>query len=251
MNGLEVIKPNIFGKEVKCGVVEANFSEKSPNGVSFKSSDFYLEDEVINNKKKLSDFLGGFDIIFQEQTHSDIIKVIDTDEFKSKKDSESIIINIGNSDAMITNFNNIILSVYVADCGGVLIYDKVKRCIAAVHSGWQGSKKNIVGKTIMKMENEYGSKAKDLLVYLSPCASVDKFEVGEEFTEYFPKSIRKSNGKLYFNNKKEIKSQLLEKGVLEKNIEISNLCTISNKKLHSFRRDKEKSGRMAVFIGLA
>jgi len=251
MSKYDIIIPKLFGNEVVCGVVEANYSENNTKGISFKTSDYYSLDEVGRNIRKIIDLYPGYKFIFQEQTHSDMIKVINEDEIEdSFVEGENSII-IGNSDAMITDLDNVILSVYVADCGGVLIYEKVNRCIAAVHSGWQGSLKNIVGKTIIRMGEEYGSRAKDLLVYLSPCASVDNFEVGDEFKEYFPKSVREFNGKLYFNNKKEIKLQLLEKGVIDKNIEISSLCTISNKNLHSFRRDKEKSGRMAVFIGKA
>ena len=37
-------------------------------------------------------------------------------------------------------------------------------------------------------------------------------------------------------------------GVLEANIEVSAECTMSSYELHSFRRDKEKSGRMSAFI---
>ncbi|MGB9911954.1 MAG: polyphenol oxidase family protein, partial [Candidatus Kapaibacteriota bacterium] len=92
---------------------------------------------------------------------------------------------------------------------------------------------------------------RNLLVYISPLASGKRYEVGEDVAKLFPLStIPTPNGKYFFDNRKEIIYQLKETGVEEKNIEYSPLCTISNTNLHSYRRDKEKSGRMAAFIGL-
>ncbi|MCK5742328.1 MAG: polyphenol oxidase family protein, partial [Chlorobi bacterium] len=90
----------------------------------------------------------------------------------------------------------------------------------------------------------------DLKVYLSPCASVKKYETGQEFKEYFPDSVIQSGEKYYFDNHKEIKNQLIQSGINADNIEVSDVCTISDTDYHSFRRDGNKSGRMSAFIGI-
>jgi copper oxidase (laccase) domain-containing protein len=46
-----------------------------------------------------------------------------------------------------------------------------------------------------------------------------------------------------------IKRQLLDAGLQEENISVDTGCTMSDESYHSFRRDKERSGRMLAFIG--
>ena len=47
-------------------------------------------------------------------------------------------------DGFVTNVVGIPLMVRFADCQGILMFDPIKRVIAAVHSGWRGNAKNIV-----------------------------------------------------------------------------------------------------------
>ena len=92
-------------------------------------------------------------------------------------------------------------------------------------------------KAINILKINFNSNRKDLLVYLSPSASGDRYEVGWEVSQHFPKSIKKSNNEKYlFDNRNEIKLQLLECGVPEQNIEVSAVCTISDFDYHSFRK---------------
>ncbi len=88
-------------------------------------------------------------------------------------------------------------------------------------------------------------------IYISPAAGGNVYEIGEEVAKFFPRSIKPTtNGKYLFDNKHEIYLQLTDAGANSDNIEISQECTISNPNLHSYRRDKEKSGRMSAFISM-
>ena len=80
--------------------------------------------------------LKDFKIITPKQTHSDI--VIDISD--KAEDPEC--------DAIIFNSNNIIGSINVADCVPVCIYDIDKETVSLTHSGWKGTTKKIVIKTI-------------------------------------------------------------------------------------------------------
>ena len=42
-------------------------------------------------------------------------------------------------DAFVTNLPGVAIGVRTADCVPVLIYDSVKRVVAAVHAGWKGT----------------------------------------------------------------------------------------------------------------
>lgn len=238
---LKIIVPRIFpANEVIAGLTERN-QHIFPNGLSFAPTEYFDQDIVLKHRKLLAEtlHLAPKDFAFLKQTHSDVVHIVNED-YQTKE-----------GDALVTSLKEKILVVKVADCAGVLLYDPVGKVVAAVHSGWRGSSKKIIQKAISSMEIYFESKPEDVLVWVSPLASVEKYEVGEEVARLFPKTtFRDRNGTYYFDNRKEIQNQLLEAGILDRNIEISFECTISNINLHSYRRDKEKSGRMACFIGI-
>lgn len=241
MKELDILKPNIFPDDrIISGVTKRN-TALFPNKGFTLSHNGITNSEFKRNLQIFSDFLGVqvSDIRFNHQIHSDKIVIADHD-FK-----------IEQADALITNRQNIVIYVKIADCAGILIYEPTAECVAAIHSGWKGTKLNIAGKTIKELQKQYNAKPSNMLVYISPMASAKNYEVGREFFDYFPKDVLyENNNKLFYDNLKMIISQLVAAGIKSENIEYSVLCTIDNNDLHSFRRDKENSGRMAVYIGL-
>jgi YfiH family protein len=239
---IEYIKPEIFPDErILSGVTKKNLHLFQPFGFSISSAEILQFDET---EKNLELFSAQFSISrdrikMKKQIHSDIIEIADFDTDTSE------------ADGLITNLKGLMILVKVADCAGVLLYDKAKNAIGAIHSGWRGTQQQIVKKAIDLMKTKYSSNSNDILAFISPCASGDVYEVGEEVAVHFPESVQKQkNGKYLFDNKNEIRLQLLSSGLIHENIEISDICTIQNQDYHSFRRDKEKSGRMAAFIML-
>ncbi len=170
------------------------------------------------------------------------------------------------SDALITNTQGLNLLVSVADCLPVLIYDKAKSVIACIHSGWRGTQKGIVPSALEKMKSEFGSDPRDMKVYTGPCISREHVEVGGEVAELFegkyvyphpqPFSQRERGAsaheeKFFIDLRQVVTDQLLSCGVKKENIERTGLCTFGEKDyLHSYRRDRDKSGRMFALIGI-
>lgn len=236
---LDIIKSKIFPENVTAGIATGY------NGKQVSYSFFNTNSNLYNveySRKELelyfSDYFDSF--FYQKQIHSDIVLDIDSINPQDKLES----------DAVITNNPGFLLNISVADCQAVLIYDKINKIVAAVHSGWKGTHLKITEKTINKLISDYGSNPKNLLLFLPPSASAENYVVGEEFLDYFPNSIIKRNDIFYFDNKNEIINQLLNCGCLKENIESINECTIANKGYHSYRRDKNESGRMSAFIGI-
>ena len=239
MKEIEIIKPKIFPINIVAGITTRSLDNYPDLGFTINLHSSIDESVLLENRSILAKQIGvnADKMLFQKQTHSDIVEVKDFDK------------SFYESDAMIIKENGIILNVSIADCAAILIYDTENKAIAAVHSGWKGSSQNIVEKTITMMSFEYGTKPSNLVVYISPTAGGDNYEVGEEVASLFEYGITKlQNGKYLLDNKITIQNQLLNLGVRQNNIEISELCTISDKRLHSFRRDKENSGRMCAFI---
>ena len=58
-------------------------------------------------------------------------------------------------DAMITNKQNIAISVLTADCAPILIIEKKQKFIGAIHAGWKGAFKGIVKKTIQLLKKKW------------------------------------------------------------------------------------------------
>lgn len=230
-----------FPQEINAGVTLRNLTEFPPFGFSISKTELIDEKQIEENRKSLSDYLGVdySKMKFQKQVHSDFIRIID-------ENSETL-----ESDGMITNVQGLVLNVSIADCAAILIYDKFNKVIAGIHSGWRGTKLNIAGKAIALMQENFGTQPSNLICYISACASGKNYEVGEEVAQFFPNSITKLNsGKYLFDNKNEIKNQLIQSGISENSLHISEICTIENENYHSFRRDKDKSGRMSAFISL-
>lgn len=154
-------------------------------------------------------------------------------------------------DGFITSKQGLALAIQVADCAAVLLGDSESGTIAAVHAGWRGAVAGIVPKVIGKMMAR-GSEPEDIKVFISPCISLDKFEVGEEVAMQFPSQFVDSTSytKPHVDLKGYIIDQLMSLGVLESHIEENASCTFSDENLYSFRRNGKKSGRMMGIIKL-
>lgn len=184
----------------------------------------------------------GFDgsIIYLKQIHSD--KTVIADEHPGE---------IPEGDALVTNKKGLLLAVKTADCVPVLIHDPVNGAIAAVHSGWKGTRDHIVIKTIGKMEEIYSTTPGDVSVFIGPSIMACCYEVGEDVARFFreiPGAVKEGAGKFKLELKAVILNDLKSIGV--KNIEDIPACTSCEKeKYFSHRRDRTDK-RMYSVIAL-
>jgi polyphenol oxidase len=80
-------------------------------------------------------------------------------------------------DALITNRTGIALSVMVADCVPILIFDPIEKAIGIVHAGWRGTANAIVQRTIEKMKKEFNTATKNILASIGPSAGACCYDV--------------------------------------------------------------------------
>ena len=194
-------------------------------------------------------------VLSLNQKHNDSIIVVDEDIIKSRTDPV-----IGEADAMLTNIRGVMLSIRIADCVPILLYDSANGVIGAVHAGWHGSYKQIVAKAVRLMKERYGIDLNNIQAAIGPAIGVCCYEVGTDLYERFQKELggktdrffKVEPGKKPFLDLKEMnKSFLIEAGIPERNIEVSELCTMCNPELfYSHRRSGEKRGTMAALIGM-
>ena len=88
-------------------------------------------------------------------------------------------------DAFVTRLPGVAIGVRTADCVPVLLYDPVKRVVAAVHAGWKGTVLHISQGVLETMGQEFGSHPADMKAVIGPSIGPDSFQVGEEVAEQF------------------------------------------------------------------
>ena len=155
-----------------------------------------------------------------------------------------------NFDGMASNLdNNVMLSLSVADCVPVCMFDPHTKNFALVHSGWKGTYKKIANKAVsLLIKNK--SNANDIIVYCGVSISSNNYEVDSDVASLFSdKNIELNGNKFLLDIKSQIEDDLVLCGINKKNIFITKECTYDNKNLPSFRRDGENAGRITFFMG--
>lgn len=242
---MNIIKPKIFESfpEIKSGISTKLGGRSGPPfyfNLSYRVGD--NKESVKDNRKIFFDELGINEdtVSFQRQTHS------------VKSNNVKVPSFFEDSDALYTNLRNNFLSVSIADCIPVLLYEPEKKVIAAIHSGWKGTLNKITTVTIEKLIKEFSIDAGKICAYIGPGISVNHFEVGKDVADLFIVEVKEErSGKFFIDLKKHNYIQLQKLGVRDENIEISEYCTYKEEDLfHSYRRDRDKSGRMLAVIGM-
>jgi len=156
-------------------------------------------------------------------------------------------------DGLVTQTPGLLLCISAADCAAVLLADAEARVIGACHSGWRGTVANISAKTVAAME-DLGANPARLRAYVSPCISMENFEVGPEVAAQFnDRFVHHLPGepKPRVDLKAVIAAQLEQAGVAPNAIEVSPHCTMGETDIFfSYRAENGQTGRMMGFIGM-
>lgn len=149
-------------------------------------------------------------------------------------------------DAMITNKQNIAISILTADCAPILIIEKKQKFVGAIHAGWKGAFKGIVKKTIQLLKKN-GCSEKDMIACIGPCIKKNSYEVKNDFFKLFKDKNKKNvnfftfkRKKIYFDLSEYIKSQFYENGVKKIDIIRKDTYALENN-FFSSRRSKKNN----------
>lgn len=198
------------------------------------------------------------DFIVPHQTHSNKVIVID-EAFMTARPSEKIEALYG-IDASITHLKNIFLCATTADCVPILLYDKERQIIAAVHAGWKSLVGGIIENTITQMREVYNTNPINIVAAIGPSISQKNYEVGTELIAQFNDAgfdlsttsfVNEKTKKWHIDLKQLSYNELVRLGVQPQQIEITTLCTFDERELFfSARRQTIVSGRMLSGIKL-
>lgn len=197
-------------------------------------------------------------IVRPNQKHTASIQTI------SSKPTTTIEYNhdyLDETDGIITNQKNIILSTTNADCILFLLFDPIKKVIANVHSGWRGTLNEIVINSVLKMQQQYNSNPQDIICCISPSIRKCHFEVDEDVKNLFYEKfkylpnindiISANQNKYYIDTVLLNKTLLLKQGLTNDNIIDSKICSVCYaNKINSYRVDKKNYKLSTAIITL-
>ncbi|MCX7930694.1 MAG: polyphenol oxidase family protein [Chlorobi bacterium] len=230
-------------RNVIYGITLRNAGHWTPYGWTLHPVGAIADNDVVSCRRGLADVI-GIDIsrmIIPQQVHGTTIADV----------TSSDVGRPFTADGIVTSERNLLLCISVADCCGVVIWDVKQQLIAAVHSGWRGTAANIVGQCIAHIVERYHITPSQLHAWLSPCASRQQYTVREDVASFLPDFAHPIGGdEFLLDIPGAITSQLCAAGIEPSHIAASGLCTISDDRFHSYRRDREHSGRMAVFTAI-
>lgn len=232
----------------RCGGVSEN---------EFKSMNLRMhcedkKENILRNYEIICDEIGvNFEnLVFSNQVHCDTILSVCKEDMGNGITKPQ---KWDGVDGLITNEPGVPIIIFAADCVPVFFFDKVKKVIALVHSGWKGTVLKISAKCIKKMVEEYSCNPKDIMVAIGPSIGVCHFEVGDDvadiFRDAFGDTVLEKQEKWHVNMQKAIEIQLRKQGV--ENIVKADICTYCQSDLlFSHRQTGGKRGVMAGIMEL-
>jgi polyphenol oxidase len=246
MNSSERIHPSIFHAwpDVVAAMSTRQGGEvDSPFGMNLSLS---IGDEAARVERNRRSFFGSLGIDVQElalpgQIHRATVRRVEQPGLYR------------NCDALVTCTPRVFLCVTVADCLPILMFDPEHFAMAGVHAGWRGTVEGIVGIAIRTMVDQFGTNPQRLVAFIGSGAGPCCYEVGEEVTSRLgPGFVVRRDSRFFADLKAANVALLASAGVPTDSIEVHPSCTICEAdRFHSYRRDRQNSGRMMAVIGLA
>ena len=191
-----------------------------------------------------------YPVIQGHQVHDCKVAIIDRPDL-TRADLEGY-------DAFITSLPGVAIGVRTADCVPILLYDPVKRVVAAVHAGWKGTVLHISQKALEVMAVKFGSETGNIRAVIGPAIGPDSFQVGIEVAEKFklagfpmdyiwsfrgPGDGSPMSGGHHIDLFKANQWLLEEAGILQENIQVFGMDTFVNDTFYSARREGPQCGR--------
>ena len=166
------------------------------------------------------------------------------------------------ADGIVTKNPELILCIRTADCAPILMMDREKVVIGAVHAGWRGALSGIIANTVNLMV-KYGARPENIIAYIGPLLVKESFECKDDmksefitadpaFEKFFednnvldPESNTHKKTRMNFDFQKFIEYQLSSSGVHdinygeiyhERHVWRHPVDTYSSPEYHSYRR---------------
>ena len=236
-----------------------------------RNRELFLKELGVANGRK------SWPLVSLRQIHSDLIHRVDRMRVDRMPEQPLA------GDGMITDTPGLLLTVLTADCLPIILADRERRAVGVFHAGWRGTVKRIVEKGVGEMRKHFGSDPRDLVAAVGPGVRGCCYEVGEEVRTKFEAQFAYASGlfrelkesdpvrekypmlfltarapghselpvKLFLDLVEANRRQLLDAGVMARNIDTIGPCTACHTDLlFSFRGEKGVTGRQMAAAGI-
>ncbi len=215
------------------------------------------EENVLSNYRLLGN-AGGFDgmktVAFSQVHGKDVCIATEKDA------GEAFLPKKREFDAIITNTPNLPIATYHADCTPVFLLDTKKHVVGVSHAGWRGTAAKTPKAAIDAMIRHFSSDPGDILAGIGPAIGKCCFETHGDVPDAILESFgdralehisNLPNGKFKVSLPHLNLLTLLDSGIPEENITLSEECTCCKSNLYwSHRKTGGVRGTMAAVIVL-
>ena len=214
---------------------------------------------VLENYRRVAEVFGKTtdDFVCTDQTHTTKVLRVGKEACGYGVTKEKPYTDV---DGLITNEPGIILSTFYADCVPLYFVDTVNKAIGLSHSGWRGTVGRMGQKTLEAMKEAFGTNPADVYAAIGPSICQDCYEISEDVAVHFYEEFQghgdailynKGNGKYQLDLWKANEIVMLEAGILQEHLAVTNICTCCNSEvLFSHRASHGKRGNLAAFLML-
>ena len=242
------------------------FTKHDSRAAVERNRDLFLKELGVANGRR------SWPLVSLRQIHSDLIHRVDRTPQQSLT-----------GDGLVTDTPGLLVAVQTADCLPIILVDPKRPAVGVFHAGWRGTVKRIVEKGVGEMRKHFGSDPRNLVAAIGPGVQGCCYEVGEEVRTRFEaqfvyarslfREIKESDPvrekypllfltarapghselpvKLFLDLVEANRRQLLDAGVLARNIEATAPCTACHTELlFSFRAAKGVTGRLMGAAGI-
>ena len=183
-------------------------------------------------------------VVSLQQVHQDGCIVISAKD-KIKKRYEG--------DAILTDRKDLLISIQVADCVPIFLVEEKRKVIGLIHAGWKGTLLGIARNTLVMARSRLNCSPGKFTVMFGPSIRDCCYRVSDDvvilFDDKFSRRSARRGRRLDLIGINM--QQLLSCGIKKDRMFTTGSCTVCDKELfHSYRREKEKAGRMIGFLGL-
>lgn len=184
------------------------------------------------------------------QVHGTSVRLVSADE-------DPLVVRREEHDALIAPAGGLTVGVRTADCVPILLADTQHGAVAAVHAGWRGAVNHILGRTLERMQAEFGTDPGALVAAVGPHIRAAHFEVGDEVALAAEAAapgagvVVRGGAKPHVDLAALVRHQLLSAGVTR--VDDVGGCTFEDAaRFFSYRRDAGRTGRhLAVIVSRA
>jgi YfiH family protein len=134
---------------------------------------------VRENRRRAAATLGAdlADLVFAAQVHGSHAQIVTAaDRGRGALAGTG---PVGPADALVTTEPGLVLTILVADCVPVVLYDPAAHVLACVHAGWRGTVARVTAAAVAAMSS-LGSRPEQIIAGIGPAIGADRYQVGED-----------------------------------------------------------------------